>query len=964
MNKKERAFWGVYFNIAAHDFERTLERHLDKKKFTDPKSFLRCFKKVETKTKKLKGGREEKYEKVTILKKDIQAFKSSVENKKRFPFFEPVSKECKNKQGEHIENAFCDLEHYHEKFYKLYEVLYKLRNHYSHLHTVPPTILTEPTDEEKAFIRALQFIYDGAVDKVKDRFQLDEKKIERYRRTQPGKPKEGQSNYKTNAEFKWKLDDEKGRLNTVGQAFLACLCMQKRFRGNFFEGLKKWYHTKEFIYTQTFRRICDALAIRVPNPKIQSEQTDFQFGMDILGTLRKCPDVLFEHIQSQEQEKFRIQNEQGEEVLLKRNDKNHKFEDLTLQYLERLECFKKVGIFTYMGNYYSHCYDKGLIDGEKEKRTIHRRAYALWHLFGEKGLQQYLPKKDENDKEIKERKKRKDITAKISAEEPKPFKPYLSKVHPKYIINQNKIGFAKINLRQTQGSKFMLPAVQENGKLKNPEPQVWLSKNELPALVFYAYLLEQDKKDLPRIEKLLFEHTFQEAPAKKHSGNADRILNRIKKYIAESEGRRKQVEERKYIAYGKKQYRSPIKDGQMASWLASDMMKLQPSKKAGRDKITGANYTALQRSLAISDSENWERVFNGAKLLNGEIAHPFLRGVMDCYPKSVGAFYKKYLSERIAYFERWKNEVDVKKAEGISNINFNDVVFQKLFRKHLMTKNTTNEKFLPRGIFKESIIDWFEKHGSEQMKNIVKGEVNVSYIIKKYFQIDEKDSLPKVYRLPRHYKFLDNFYNYKEYLDSSNLKNALKTKKPPAPKENQTNKEVLKKWRQYKAATKNEDRIRLWGVQDRLLFLMSKKVMPEDMVKNKDYKLSKIDVIFNTKTDFSFKGGVKDKGEVTYEFKNKPLKEYGQVYQYKTDGRIHNLSTLLYKEGAENIFSEQDLADEFTNYEKYRLEVFEKAFEMEQQFLKENPQELEKLGKIDHGWEWHLKFFCSLSFLL
>ena len=899
MGKREKAFWAVYFNIAEHDLKRTLGIHLNRK-FKSPKEFVNCFK------------QEEK-----TVPEVIQSFEKNIDNKKRFPFYKPIELPYKNKKGKHIKNLFCDLKYDYEKFHKLYEVFNKFRNHYSHLETIEPTILNNPTDEDKAFIGALQIIYDGAVNIVKDKFKLKEYEIKDYRGTLPGEPKKGESNLKTNGQFKWKLDDEKGNLTQVGEVFLASICMQKRFRGGFFEGLKNLYKDKE-VYNETFRRICDALAIRVPNPKIQSEQDDFHFGMDILNTLRKCPDPLFKHIENKEQKKFIIENKQEKDIFLKRNNKNHKFEMLALRYLEGLDVFKNIGIFSYIGNFYSKCYDKNL-NGEKEKR----RAYSLGHLFGEKGILKHLENAKDN----------KDITNKIREEEPEPFHPYISKVHAKYIINKDKIGFSKIDLRDTKGNRFILPKYKDD-KFSNPEVKVWLSKNELPALVFYAYLLEKRKK-LP-IEHILFNHQFeQKAEKDRQKTLADRILHRIKAYIDESE----------------KEINKIKKDGQMASWLLKDIMNLQPSKKEekGRDKITTPKYIKLQISLATNYIYNWRSLFNKAKLLSGDICHPFLKEVMNHEPTNIEAFYKKYLTERKSYFENWKKEVASEKAKG--KINFNDIVFQKLFKNSQSTKITSNKKFLPRGIFTESIKVWFRKYGSEQMKNIVKEKrVNVAYMIQKYFQIDEKDSLPNVYSLPRHYKFLGEDYNY---LDSSNLKEYLKSNKPETPKENERDKDILKRWRQYKNTTKNEDKIRLWGIQDRLLFLMSKKVMPEDMVNNTGCKLKNIEFM---KTNFNFKHKVKEGKVVTYKFMNTPLKDFGRIERYKTDSRIDNLSKLLYKENKENIFSEQDLADEFSNYEKYRLEVFEAAFGIEEEFKKKYPHDFEE--------EFKKKGYVSFEYML
>ena len=759
--------------------------------------------------------------------------------------------------------------------------------------------------------------------------------------------------------------------------------MQKRHRGKFFEALKKQGVAEKAICT-TFRKICDALAINTPNPKISKEQTDFEFGMDILGELRKCPYELFavdkrNVIKPTEQNKFRTQNEQGDEVLLKRYPKNQKFEMLTLGFLERLDIFKNIGIFSYIGNYYSNYYEKKLIDGATEPRYIVKKAYAMAHLKDDKGLEKAMDDKKEG------------ILQKIKADEPTPFEPYLTKVFPKHIINENKIGFSKIDLKETKCQKYLLPQIEKNKKnkekIKNPVPDVWLPRQELPALAFYAYLLDKkkSKNHTPNhLLEILFNHSFKPKEKKYLQKPTELILKKIEAYIKESEQRLDRLKKQRQIKvnYGKKQYRPPIKDGQMASWLASDIMKMQPSKANGKDKITSANHRALQRSLAISDVANWKSIFESAKLIGNQsgIKHPFLEKLQDEkykhyeYQKNINNFYENYLSKRKEYFETWKNNVGKKAIKGANEIRFTDKTFIKLFGKYNKpAKSPTNKKFLPRGIFTEAIKNWFEENGCEEMKGVINGKkTNVAYMIQKYFELVENDSLPEVYTADRHYKFFDSLGEAYKGKYFENIEKVLKDKKPLRPieyelKNFETNKKKIIEWRNYRKAMKNEDKIRLRGVQDRLLFMMSKKFIPEDMVQNEKYKLKNIEDIFTLKTKFSFKQDFKQEikqdfkqeikkqneennkryynGEVTFNFAETELKNYGKIYQYKTDSRIKSLSALIYKE-TENTFDEEKLNEEFEKYEEHRLEVFKKAFAMEEQFFKDNPEEKNKLDKL------------------
>ena len=223
----------------------------------------------------------------------------------------------------------------------------------------------------------------------------------------------------------------------------------------------------------------------------------------------------------------------------------------------------------------------------------------------------------------------------------------------------------------------------------------------------------------------------------------------------------------------------------MASWLASDMMKMQPSKENGKDKITSANYRALQRSLAISDVQNWHGVFESAKLVgqHSSIKHPFLEetGYKKC--RDIQQFYLGYLEARKAYFESWENKVAKKAMKGATQIQFQDeAVFTKLFDKYNQKATPPkNNKFLPRGIFTEVIKNYFKENGCDEMKTVVNGKANVAFIIQKYFETVEKDALPNVYAKNRHYAFFDLLRYALKNSYFENVQGVLEKNKPTAP---------------------------------------------------------------------------------------------------------------------------------------------------------------------------------------
>ena len=271
----------------------------------------------------------------------------------------------------------------------------------------------------------------------------------------------------------------------------------------------------------------------------------------------------------------------GEDDLRSRIRYQDRFVPLALEFISQSDEFKDFRFYTYVGNYVYKGYIKRLIDGTDKERYLSDRLCGFY--------------KSVNDASSDAIAQKYGVEIKDSNEPdymlPDSFRPHVLRATPHFVINNNNIGIKICG-------NDCLPVVNGKG-VESPEPDYWLSIYELPAMLFYAYLREKNGK-----------HEV------------------------------KRLEEKKVAAYGKKG-RVVLKSGRMADLLAHDMVRLQPATK-GSDKITGANFQALQVSLAYFKRDILADVFSRAMLTTGNHRHPFLYRIDVSHCSSLRDFYVAY----------------------------------------------------------------------------------------------------------------------------------------------------------------------------------------------------------------------------------------------------------------------------------------------------------------------------------
>lgn len=372
----------------------------------------------------------------------------------------------------------------------------------------------------------------------------------------------------------------------------------------------------------------------------------------------------------------------------------------------------------------------------------------------------------------------------------KDFKPhYVEAVNPHYIVNGNNIG-----IKILPEGKSIFPVIEENGA-KLPSPDYWLSKYELPAMLFYTYLRKYNKNK--EVCKQSVSEILKNAVRKQKTSSPEDqsvlMKRRIEREIIWCDTKLNEIGnvQKKDVTFGKKTYKT-LKAGRIADILTRDMLYLQPSLAdvKGYGKVTGANFQALQRSIAYYGEyrNGLNDIFIRAGLLNSNNKHPFLEKIDPQDYSSLIAFYGSYLHRRKTYFEEQKGKV-VKGKKNFQCYPLRDL--QVEYKKEIRTDAPV---FLPRGLFDKAIKECLQK--SSLNKIVTSDRANVAYLIQQYFKEICKDDVPEFYTQPRNYRLFEKEKDIinppKKYLtleERSTELMRLKPKKIPPSKAN----EVLEK---------------------------------------------------------------------------------------------------------------------------------------------------------------------------
>lgn len=347
------------------------------------------------------------------------------------------------------------------------------------------------------------------------------------------------------------------------------------------------------------------------------------------------------------------------------------------------------------------------------------------------------------------------------------------------------------------------------------------------------------------------------------SHNNEKAAQRLNLMIEEAERRIENMEMREspQSKPGKKSFRK-VKVGKLADILTEDIMLMQPPLKDDTGKnipSSKANTTAfrvLQSHLAYfgGNKNKLPGIFEACKLSNSTNPHPFLDKISINDKLGIIEFYKSYFREKKKYLEHCRS---MKKYE---EYHFLKVKAPRQDMMLLIDEYLNNNPEsghspfnLPRGLFHDTLMNYFKNNGSNKMKEYVNNNKIKSslYLINRYFDLEHKDKAQDFYGWLRQYELFKNpftlkgknsYYSIEEMNQKANtLKSIVKEEgkkidqlKSKKYGENQRKKEderiinMRKRVKAYHLFIDNERYLRLAEAQDKLMFLCIKKMLANE----------------------------------------------------------------------------------------------------------------------------------------
>jgi hypothetical protein len=528
-------------------------------------------------------------------------------------------------------------------------------------------------------------------------------------------------------------------LTDFGIVFFCTLFLQKTYakmmqeelalyENGPYDGTVKGQEEDDAKKNAILREMLSIYRIRVPRGKrLDSRDDTTTLAMDMLNELRKCPMPLYDVLGQEGQRFFEDEvqhpNEQTPEKA-KRLRATDRFPYLALRYIDlRKDIFTRIRFQVQLGNFRFKFYDKKTIDGGDEVRSLQKEinGYGRLQEIEAKRLETYAAKFQESEL-VSTKLEHEDLHLDLTqfAEDRADTKPYITNHRATYIIHNNRIGMYweesqdpnKYKVFSSDG--MYLPILNvEKGKapVLMPAPKASLSVYDLPAMLFYQYLLEDGKvgktefdspqeiiinkhdalinffkavKDgiltpLPSRKaltaKLASEYRLNitEIPKKLVdylSGEEDSV-NRLADYATHEVLQRFRrslrryehfEEDRKMIGnkdnkYGKNGF-VDVRHGRLAQYLAESIMDWRKPLNGACDKLTGLNYSKMQAALATFGGKttftDLNDLFTAARLLDtAPGSHPFLQDAIDKKPRNIEMLYMAYLDAEIAMLKKF-----------------------------------------------------------------------------------------------------------------------------------------------------------------------------------------------------------------------------------------------------------------------------------------------------------------------
>lgn len=776
---KDKHFWAAFLNLARHNVYITVN-HINK-----------ILEEGEINRDGYEKNLENSWNEIKDINKKDRLSKLII---KHFPFLEATTYRQNptdtTKQKEEKQAEAQSLESLKKSFFVFIYKLRDLRNHYSHYKHSKS--LERPKFEED-LLKKMYNIFNASIRLVK----------EDYKHNKNINPKKDFKHLdrKRKGKFYYSFADNEGNITESGLLFFVSLFLEKKDAIWVQKKLEGFKCSNESYQKMTNEVFCRSRML-LPKLRLESTQTQDWILLDMLNELIRCPKSLYERLQGEDREKFRVpldpidedydvEQEPFKNTLVRHQDR---FPYFALRYFDYNEIFSNLRFQIDLGTYHFSIYKK-LIGGQKEDRHLTHKLYGFERI-------QEFDKQNRTDewKAIV-----KDLDTYETSNE-----RYISETTPHYHLENQKIG-----IRFRNDNDKIWPPLKTNGEKnekskykldKQYQAEAFLSVHELLPMMFYYLLLKtentdndneietkkkenkNDKQEKHKIEAIIESkikdmYALYDAFANgeinsekeleeylkgkdieivhlpkqmiailknKHKDMVEKAEAKQEKMKLATENRLKTLDKQlKGKIQNGKRYNSAPKSGEIASWLVNDMMRFQPVQRdengepLNNSKANSTEYQLLQRTLAFFGSEH-ERLapyFKQTKLIESSNPHPFLNDTEWEKCNNILSFYRSYLKAKKNFLESLKPE------DWEKNQYFLMLKEPKTNRKTLVQgwKNGFN---LPRGIFTEPIRKWFMEHWKSIKVDDLKRVGLVAKVIPLFFSEKYKDSVQPFYNYP------------------------------------------------------------------------------------------------------------------------------------------------------------------------------------------------------------------------
>lgn len=426
---------------------------------------------------------------------------------RHFPFLETVEREMVFRSRKNYEKDTILKEqklepHELRQFFEmLFKALNEFRNFASHPGQDKPSMPVE-------LIACMKQIYDAAKRRTKTRMNYEEEDVKHLDRWTVTKNNEGEKTTAEKVAFEYKLDDGQGNLTDLGLAYFICFFLDKK-QGhlflNQFDAFKilamEEKQTDSAAIAQERKKAVAAFEVftdyrmRIPSLRIESEASQDQLFMDMLGELKRCPVELFNHISVRDQDRFWVESKDEEvvkalqqghftnenegemEVLLLRHD--DRFAALAMRFLDESLAFQQLRFMVDLGNYHHKVYPKE-IGGEWQMRRLTQKLLSFGRL------------QDFSIEKLYE--KYGDLVQDPSKIDLNYDKPYIAATHPHYHYFEDNVA-----VKFADKDFNAWPSLESEKKSRKPnrgnyQPDFFISRDELFSIALYATLTKSEYK--------------------------------------------------------------------------------------------------------------------------------------------------------------------------------------------------------------------------------------------------------------------------------------------------------------------------------------------------------------------------------------------------------------------------------------------------------------------------------------